>query len=120
MPSEVSFDQLGLGKPLERAVKDLGYEELTPVQAASIPLLLAKHDVLAQAQTGTGKTAAFALPVLSHLDVSLHKTQVLVLAPTRELAIQVAEAFQVYAKYLEGFHYSSIFLLINLFGKIEV
>jgi ATP-dependent RNA helicase DeaD len=80
-----------------------------PIQAATIPPLLAGRDVLGQAQTGTGKTAAFALPILSRLDLPQRKPQALVLAPTRELAIQVAEAFQRYATHMPGFHVLPIY-----------
>ncbi|HLW05814.1 MAG TPA: DEAD/DEAH box helicase, partial [Azoarcus sp.] len=99
-----SFKELDLGAPLLAALDDVGYETPSPIQAACIPPLLAGTDVLGEAQTGTGKTAAFALPALARLDLSDNRTQVLVLTPTRELAIQVAEAFQRYAKHLPGFH----------------
>lgn len=99
-----SFAQLALARPVLRVIDEVGYEIPSPIQAASIPPLLAGHDVLGQAQTGTGKTAAFALPILSRIDLSLKQPQVLILAPTRELAIQVAEAMQAYARYLKGFH----------------
>ena len=99
-----NFAQLGLSDAVLKAVYDVGYETPSPIQAAAIAPLLAGKDILGQAQTGTGKTAAFALPVLSRLDLSINSPQVLVLTPTRELAIQVAEAFQTYARYLTGFH----------------
>lgn len=99
-----SFSQLELPAPLQKALADVGYETPSPIQAEIIPHVLEGADVLGQAQTGTGKTAAFALPVLARLDLSLKTPQVLVLAPTRELAIQVAEAFQKYARYMKGFH----------------
>ncbi|MDH5517827.1 MAG: DEAD/DEAH box helicase [Gammaproteobacteria bacterium] len=99
-----SFDQLHLNEFLLKALNDVGYEKPSPIQAETIPLLLAGRDVLGQAQTGTGKTAAFALPMLSNLDMKQKDPQVLVLAPTRELAIQVAEACQTYAKHMKGFH----------------
>lgn len=98
------FSQLGLSAPVLKAIQDVGYEAPSPIQAESIPPLLAGHDLVGQAQTGTGKTAAFALPLLSRLDLSCPQPQVLVLTPTRELALQVAEAFQRYAHYLTGFH----------------
>ena len=98
------FHDLGLNEAVLKALRDVGYEAPTPIQAATIPALLAGSDVLGQAQTGTGKTGAFALPVLSKIDVAKAQTQALVLVPTRELAIQVAEAFQRYATHLEGFH----------------
>ncbi|MFL6716818.1 MAG: DEAD/DEAH box helicase, partial [Burkholderiaceae bacterium] len=88
------FADLNLGETLLRVLNELGYESPSPIQAATIPLLMSNRDVLGQAQTGTGKTAAFALPVLSRIDVKNPAVQALVLAPTRELAIQVAEAFQ--------------------------
>jgi len=93
-----------LKAPLLKALNQLGYELPTAIQAQTIPLLLEGRDVLGQAQTGTGKTAAFALPTLSNLDLKLTAPQVMVLAPTRELAIQVAEAFQSYASQIKGFH----------------
>jgi len=99
-----SFAQMALKAPLLKALDNLGYEAPTAIQAQTIPLLLDGRDVLGQAQTGTGKTAAFALPALSNLDLKLAAPQVMVLAPTRELAIQVAEAFQSYASQTKGFH----------------
>ena len=99
-----SFDQLNLNEFLLKALNDVGYEKPSPIQAETIPLLLEGRDVLGQAQTGTGKTAAFALPMLSGLNVKQKDPQVLILAPTRELAIQVAEACQTYAKHMKGFH----------------
>ncbi|HEY5799916.1 MAG TPA: DEAD/DEAH box helicase, partial [Burkholderiaceae bacterium] len=103
------FSDLGLAESLLRVLKDLGYEVPSPIQAAAIPLFLSNRDVLGQAQTGTGKTAAFALPILSRIDIKQVKPQALVLAPTRELAIQVAEAFQRYATYMPGFHVMPIY-----------
>ena len=102
-PVPPRFADLGLSEPVMRAVADVGYETPSPIQAATIPALLEGRDVLGTAQTGTGKTAAFALPLLSRLDLSRSAPQVLVLAPTRELAIQVAEAFQTYSAHLQGF-----------------
>jgi len=98
-----SFAQLSLPPAINRVVDEVGYETPTPIQAASIPPLLAGRDLLGQAQTGTGKTAAFALPLLSRLDVAKSHTQMLVLVPTRELALQVSEAVQTYARHLPGF-----------------
>jgi ATP-dependent RNA helicase DeaD len=103
-PPIESFSQLDLSAPLLQALSEIGYETPSPIQAACIPHLLAGHDLLGEAQTGTGKTAAFALPLLHRLDLAVKNPQVLVLTPTRELAIQVAEAFQHYAKHLPGFH----------------
>jgi ATP-dependent RNA helicase DeaD len=104
-----SFHELGLKPAVLQAVTDAGYESPTPIQAATIPALLSGADVLGQAQTGTGKTAAFALPLLSQLDLSQRDPQALVMVPTRELAIQVAEAFQTYAAHLRGFHVLPIY-----------
>jgi ATP-dependent RNA helicase DeaD len=98
------FAQMELKAPLLKALNGLGYEQPTAIQAQTIPLLLQGRDMVGQAQTGTGKTAAFALPLLSNLDLKVNAPQVLVLAPTRELAIQVAEAFKSYASQLKGFH----------------
>lgn len=104
-----TFEQLALSAPLLTTLVELGYEAPSPIQAATIPLLLAGHDVLGQAQTGTGKTAAFALPILEKLNWADRQPQALVLTPTRELAIQVAEAFQGYARHLPGFHVLPIY-----------
>ena len=100
----IGFSQLGLSDAVVRAVDEVGYETPTPIQSAAIAALLEGRDILGQAQTGTGKTAAFALPLLSRLNLELTRPQILVLTPTRELAIQVAEALQTYARYLPGFH----------------
>mgnify|MGYP003968939099 CR=1 FL=1 len=111
-PSEAtvaSFDTLGLAPAVLQQVTEIGYESPSPIQAEAIPHLMQGRDILGQAQTGTGKTAAFALPILSRIDLSLKKPQVLVLAPTRELAIQVSEAFQHYANKLKGFHVVPIY-----------
>ncbi|HED64671.1 MAG TPA: DEAD/DEAH box helicase [Planctomycetes bacterium] len=97
------FADLGLGTPLLEALEEVGYEAPSPIQARTIPLLVEGRDVLGQAQTGTGKTASFALPILQRIDLSRREPQALVLTPTRELALQVAEAFQKYAKHLDGF-----------------
>jgi ATP-dependent RNA helicase DeaD len=97
-----TFSDLGLDGAVLKALKDVGYETPSAIQAATIPLLLQGHDVIGMAQTGTGKTAAFALPVLSQLDPGAQKPQALVLAPTRELALQVCEAFESYASHMKG------------------
>lgn len=107
--SPLSFSDLQLSAPLLRALQDVGYETPSPIQAATIPYLMDNRDVLGQAQTGTGKTASFALPVLSRIDIRQTSPQALVLAPTRELAIQVAEAFQTYARHIPGFHVLPIY-----------
>lgn len=105
----IQFTDLGLSKPVLESLKVIGYETPSPIQATIIPHVLNNRDVIGQAQTGTGKTAAFALPLLSQIDVRRKETQVLVLAPTRELAIQVAEAFQRYASNIKGFHVAPIY-----------
>ena len=97
-----SLEALNLSQPILKTLDSLGYQKPTPIQEGSIQHILDGHDFLGLAQTGTGKTAAFALPLLSKLDTSSRSPQYLVLCPTRELAIQVAEAFQTYAKNLEG------------------
>ncbi len=105
----LSFRELALSEPVLLALADVGYESPSPIQAATIPVLLSGVDMLGQAQTGTGKTAAFALPALTKIDLTRHDPQVLVLVPTRELALQVAEAFQRYAAHMKGFHVLPIY-----------
>jgi ATP-dependent RNA helicase DeaD len=109
MTETVTFEDLKLSPETLKAVNELGYETPSPIQAATIPLILNKQDIIGQAQTGTGKTGAFALPVLSQIDLSQRLPQVIVMCPTRELAIQVAEAFQAYARYIKGFHVLPIY-----------
>ncbi|WP_018625095.1 DEAD/DEAH box helicase [Kangiella aquimarina] len=104
-----SFDELGLSPAVLKSIKQVGYEQPSPIQSASIPVLMSGKDIIGQAQTGTGKTAAFALPMLSKLDAKDSNTQLLVLAPTRELAIQVAEACQSYAKNMPGMNVLPIY-----------
>lgn len=105
----LTFRDLALNEAVVRALDDVGYESPTPIQAATIPRMLEGADIVGQAQTGTGKTAAFALPILSRIDVQQRSPQALILVPTRELAIQVAEAFQRYATHLKGFHVVPIY-----------
>ncbi len=107
--AENTFADLGLSEPLVRAVSDEGYTTPTPIQARAIPVLLKGRDLLGQAQTGTGKTAAFALPLLNALDPSVRAVQALVLCPTRELALQVATAIDAYGKYLRQISVLAIF-----------
>ncbi len=109
VPASIPFSELGLSKAILQSVDEAGYETPSPIQAETIPHLLKGHDLIGQAQTGTGKTAAFALPLLSQLDMSQKDPQIIVLAPTRELAIQVAEAMQSYARHLKGFHVLPIY-----------
>ncbi|MFU8896244.1 MAG: DEAD/DEAH box helicase [Gammaproteobacteria bacterium] len=108
-PSATLFTELGLSTQVLAAIAAVGYEAPSPIQAATIPVLLAGRDMLGQAQTGTGKTAAFALPMLSRIEVRKGPPQGIVLVPTRELAIQVAEAFQRYASKIKGFHVLPIY-----------
>ncbi len=98
-----SFKSLDLAPAVFQVIDEVGYETPSPIQAQSIPPLLEGRDLLGQAQTGTGKTAAFSLPLLSRLNPKLKAPQILVLTPTRELALQVAEAMQTYARHLKGF-----------------
>lgn len=103
------FSELGLPNAILLALSDLGYERPTPIQQQSIPIMMQSHNLIAQAKTGTGKTAAFVLPILSHINLKLEAPQALILAPTRELAIQVADAFKGYAKHLDGFRVAPIY-----------
>ena len=96
----LTFEGLGLRAQLLQAVMELGYENPTPIQERAIPALLEGRDVLGQAQTGTGKTAAFALPLLERLDMNSRNVQGLILTPTRELALQVTEAIYQYGKHM--------------------
>ena len=107
--ASIGFDALGLPENLVSAVKALGFETSTAIQAQTIPPLLAGKDVLGEAQTGTGKTAAFGLPALAKIDVNLRKPQLMVLAPTRELAIQVAEAIETFAKDMKGLKVATLY-----------
>ncbi|MDR0250991.1 MAG: DEAD/DEAH box helicase [Burkholderiales bacterium] len=109
MSTPSSFADLGLSPELLTALSDIGYETPSPIQLACVPHLLAGCDLLGMAQTGTGKTAAFALPILQRIDIKKRLPQALILAPTRELAIQVAEACQSYARHLPGFHVAPIY-----------
>ncbi|AOV98064.1 DEAD/DEAH family ATP-dependent RNA helicase [Edwardsiella hoshinae] len=106
---ETTFADLGLAAPIIEALNDLGYEKPSPIQAACIPHLLNGRDVLGMAQTGSGKTAAFSLPLLNNIDPALKAPQVLVLAPTRELAVQVAEAMTDFSKHLHGINVVALY-----------
>ena len=114
-----TFADLALSKSVLNAITRIGYEQPSPIQAAAIPHLLEGRDILGTAQTGTGKTAAFALPALSNIDLKVEAPQVLVLAPTRELAIQVAEAFQNYASDMRGFHVLPIYGGSSMSGQLR-
>ena len=102
MENNVKFEELELYPEILRAVEDMGFEEASPIQAQAIPVVMSGVDVIGQAQTGTGKTAAFGIPILQKVDPSNKKTQVIVLSPTRELAIQSAEEIRKLAKYMYG------------------
>ena len=117
--SSNEFLSLGISAPVLKAVQNLGYEQPSPIQAQSIPILLSGKNLLGTAQTGTGKTAAFALPLLSNIDEKQKTPQILVLTPTRELAIQVAEAFQSYAKHIKGFHVLPIYGGADIGGQLR-
>ena len=117
--SSNEFQTLGISAPVLKAVQNLGYEQPSPIQAQSIPILLGGKNLLGTAQTGTGKTAAFALPLLSNIDEKQKTPQILVLTPTRELAIQVAEAFQSYAKHIKGFHVLPIYGGADIGGQLR-
>lgn len=117
--SSNEFQTLGISAPVLKAVQNLGYEQPSPIQAQSIPILLSGKNLLGTAQTGTGKTAAFALPLLSNIDEKQKTPQILVLTPTRELAIQVAEAFQSYAKHIKGFHVLPIYGGADIGGQLR-
>jgi len=96
------FSELQISEEIKRAIEDLGYEEPSPIQAQAIPSMIAGHDVIGQAQTGTGKTASFSIPILENIDKDNRKLQAIVLCPTRELAIQVSEEVRKLAKYMQG------------------
>jgi len=115
----ISFKDLALDKALLKILDEVGYESPSPIQAQTIPLLLEGRDIIGQAQTGTGKTAAFALPLISKMDLKQKDPQLLVLAPTRELAIQVAEAFQKYATYMKNFHVLPVYGGADYSGQIR-
>ncbi|MBQ54359.1 MAG: ATP-dependent RNA helicase [Pseudomonadaceae bacterium] len=103
------FAALGLHPSILAALTAVGYEEPSPIQQQAIPVILAGQDMIGQAQTGTGKTAAFALPLLSRIDISKREPQALILAPTRELALQVATAFETYSKQLPGLNVVAVY-----------
>ena len=117
--SSVKFSDMDLLAEVQKAVDEVGYETPSPIQALAIPYLLEGRDILGVAQTGTGKTAAFALPLLSRVDQKAKNPQILCLAPTRELAIQVAEAFQTYAKFIKGFKVLPVYGGADMRGQIR-
>ncbi|MBK7817995.1 MAG: DEAD/DEAH box helicase [Sphingobacteriaceae bacterium] len=106
----MTFKELGLNDALMKAIEDLGFENPTPIQLQTIPLLTGKQtDVVALAQTGTGKTAAFGLPILNTIDTTSRDTQALVLAPTRELCVQISNDIKKYAKYMKGLSVATVY-----------
>ncbi|HEX3577758.1 MAG TPA: DEAD/DEAH box helicase [Thermoanaerobaculia bacterium] len=119
MSDDATFASLGLSAPLLETLAQLGYEAPTPIQARTIPALLAGRDLIGQAQTGTGKTAAFALPILQQLDLKSKATQALVLTPTRELAMQVSDAMHSYAKKLDGVAVLPVYGGAPIFGQMK-
>lgn len=100
--SEYTFDELEIQKDIKRSIQKLGFEQMTPIQAEAIPVLLKGRDVIGQAQTGTGKTAAFGIPILEKIDPDNKKLQAVILCPTRELAMQVANELRGFAFYMHG------------------
>ena len=106
---KIRFDELELSKEMHKAIQDLGFEEATPIQSEAIPALLKGKDIIGQAQTGTGKTAAFGIPAIEMLDTQSRDTQVLILCPTRELAIQVAEEMNKLAKHKKNVHFLPVY-----------
>lgn len=119
MTDQITFKDLNLKPELLQVLDKIGYETPSPIQEASIPHLLAGEDILGVAQTGTGKTAAFALPLLSTIDTTSNQTQILVLAPTRELAIQVSEAFQTYASHFKNFRVLPVYGGSNISNQLR-
>ncbi len=116
----INFELLGLSKPVMRAISELGFETPTPVQAQAIPVMMAgNQDVVALAQTGTGKTAAFGLPLIDMLEFGDRHTQALILAPTRELCMQITRDIQNYSKYVTGAHVVAIYGGASIDGQIR-
>ena len=115
----IRFDELNLDPRILRAVTDMGFEAASPIQAQAIPVEMEGHDMIGQAQTGTGKTAAFGIPLLMKMDPENRKTQAMILCPTRELAIQVAEELRRLAKYMSGAYRIRQVRLILLHGLLR-
>ena len=105
-----TFEELGVSEPVRRAIEEMGFENPMPVQEEVIPYLLGtRNDVIALAQTGTGKTAAFGIPILQRIDTASNETQALILSPTRELCLQIADDLRDFSKYLEGIHIEAVY-----------
>ena len=100
--SDILFEELSINENILRAIKDMGFASPSPIQEKAIPVALTGADIIGQAQTGTGKTASFGIPLLQKIDPEVKKVQAIVLCPTRELAMQVAEEFRKMARYLHG------------------
>src|SRR4051794_18096437 len=98
------FSELGISPELQKAIDKMGFEQASPIQAAAIPVLMAGHDVVGQSQTGSGKTAAFGVPAVERVDPQLRAVQVLILCPTRELAVQVSEEIHKLSLFKRGIH----------------
>lgn len=114
-----SFDQFGLNSEIIKAIKEIGYESPSPIQIKTIPHLIEGSDIIGQAQTGTGKTAAFSIPVLQNIDASNRGLQAIILTPTRELAIQVAEAIHSYAKYIKNVRVLPVYGGQSIFQQVK-
>ena len=113
----MKFDELELFPAIMRGIKEMGFEEATPIQTKAIPVLMEGKDVIGQAQTGTGKTAAFGIPVLQKVDPSCKKTQAVILSPTRELAIQVADELRKLSKYMHGIKVKTCWIFFKAGGE---
>ena len=105
-----TFEELGVNEEIRRAIEEMGFEHPMPVQEEVIPYLLGtRNDVIALAQTGTGKTAAFGIPLLQRIDTRIQQTQAIVLSPTRELCLQIADDLREFSKYMEGIHVEAVY-----------
>ena len=114
-----TFEELGVSEEIRRAIEELGFTQPMPVQEEVIPFLLGnRNDVIALAQTGTGKTAAFGIPVLQRIDPSRKETQALILSPTRELCLQIADDLRDFSKYMHGIHIEAVH--ISLWPRLVV
>ena len=106
----MTFEELGVSVEIRQAIEEMGFVQPMPVQEEVIPrLLTSKHDMIALAQTGTGKTASFGMPLLMRLDLSNRDTQALVLSPTRELCLQIADDLREFSKYMDGVHVEAVY-----------
>lgn len=102
MKKEINFDELELSVNIKKALSEAGYLQATEIQTKTIPLILEGHDVIGQSQTGTGKTASFGLPIINNIDTSVNSVQAIVMCPTRELSLQVAQEMRKFTKYEES------------------